>query len=145
MNLQFALTLVLFGFTACASSRVVHGDTAPSGVKMLRVACPSGWDDCREVAENECRNRGIRSETSGDQEQRTLWFLCLPELHGYLRETTDAQGRKAWTDRCEKRADCLADAAGVCPEGYALAYSGSGSNTAKTQATILFRCKGDGD
>ena len=123
---------------------------------MLRISCPNGWDECREVADNECGYRGIRSETSGD-EDRTLWFQCLPHLRGVMRATTDPKGRKAWVDRCDKREDCIADAEGVCPEGYAIEYAGTAANPEyvgadtpqqdprATQTTMLFRCKGDSD
>jgi len=147
--------LVLLGCAAC-SGRIVKGETAPSGRTMMRVSCPNGWDECRDVADKECGYRGIRSETSGDQD-RTLWFQCLPNLRGIMRATTDPKGRKAWIDRCDSRADCVADAEGVCPEGYAIEYAGTAANpdyaeagTAKqdphaTQTTMLFRCKGDSD
>jgi hypothetical protein len=82
---------------------------------------------------------------SGDQD-RTLWFQCLPHLRGAMQATTDPKGRKAWIDRCNTREDCVADAAGVCPEGYAIEYSGTAKQDPHaTQTTMLFRCKGDSE
>ncbi len=139
------MLLLLLGYAGC-SSRIARGETAPSGRTMMRVSCPNGWDECRDVADKECGYRGIRSETSGDQD-RTLWFQCLPNLRGVMRATTDPKGRKAWMDRCDSRADCVADAEGVCPEGYAIEYAGTAAkeDARPTETTMLFRCKGDSD
>jgi hypothetical protein len=155
MRSTVAVMLALLGCVAC-SGRIARGETAPSGRTMMRVSCPSGWEECMDIADQECGYRGIRSERSGDQDL-TLWFQCLPNLRGNMRATTDPQGRNAWIDRCDTRADCIADAEGVCPEGYAVEYAGTAANPAEveggapkedsraTQMTMLFRCKADSE
>ena len=139
--MRSAMTMIVLWCVcnACSSSGSVHEATAPSGRKMMRVSCPSGWEECTGAAQHACGTNGFRSETSGDQD-RILWFRCLPEPRGDLRATTDAQGRKAWRDRCRTRAECTADATAVCPEGYSVLEGGSESDL-----ILVFRCNGDSD